>query len=118
MIFHDQIIDAINRSRELQIYYDGSIFRIEPHSYGISYIGHYVLRAFQTGCGSDDSGPFCWKSFLTSEIAYLRETGVIFNRPRPGYVLDAAPMKRIFARLSRRGDFFIDARSQSPTQAK
>ncbi|BEU28318.1 hypothetical protein [Paraburkholderia sp. 22B1P] len=99
MRFHQQLINATSGRRELQIYYEGFLRVVEPHTYGIDYRGHHVLRAYQIAGGSERAHLFSWKVIRTDEISHLCETGTRFHSARPGYRREALPMKRIYARF-------------------
>lgn len=99
MRFHQQLINAVKGRRVLEVQYDGCLLVIEPYIYGINLFDHCVLRCYQIDVDGPLVQPCIWKSLRAEEITFLRETGTVFRRARPGYSRETLPLKRVFARL-------------------
>ena len=99
MRFHQQLIEAIANKRVLELRYDGYHRIVEPHTYGVSDQGHYLLRCYQTAGGSHSGKPVDWKLLRTDEISSLHETGALFPAARHGYKRNDPAMQRIYAQI-------------------
>jgi hypothetical protein len=99
MRFHQQLVEAIGHLRVLELRYDGYSRIIEPHAYGVSDEGGYLLRCYQTAGGSQSGAPVGWKLLRTDEIGSLYENGTVFQSARPGYKRNDSAMRRIYAQL-------------------
>ncbi|WP_186119563.1 hypothetical protein [Burkholderia gladioli] len=99
MKFHQQLIDAITHKRVLELRYDGYYRVVEPHAYGVSDEGHFLLRCYQTAGGSQSGNTVGWKLLRADEIGSLHESGALFRGARPGYKRNDLAMQRIYAQL-------------------
>ncbi|MBN3777957.1 hypothetical protein G3O06_10375 [Burkholderia sp. Ac-20345] len=99
MKFHQQLIDAIQNRRVLELRYDGYFRIVEPHAYGVNHDNHFLLRCYQTGGGSQSGNSVDWKLLRTDEIGSLHEHGVLFQSARAGYKRNDQAMQRIYAQL-------------------
>ncbi|RQX79199.1 hypothetical protein DF034_30390 [Burkholderia anthina] len=99
MRFHQQLIEAISNLRVLELRYDGYSRIIEPHAYGVSDEGHYLLRCYQTAGGSHSGSSIGWKLLRTGEIGSLYANGTVFQGARPGYKRSDSAMRHIYAQL-------------------
>ncbi|KVN42252.1 hypothetical protein WJ64_31970 [Burkholderia ubonensis] len=99
MRFHQQLVGAIDHMRVLELRYDGYFRVVEPHAYGVSDEGHYLLRCYQTAGGSQSGNSVGWKLLRTDEIGSLDETGAVFRDARPGYKRNDSAMQHIYAEL-------------------
>ena len=81
-----EIIEAIESKSRLSILYDDDLLErcIEPHAYGISTKGTYLLRAYQVNGPSDSGEPEGWKLFRVDRIASLETLDSHFTT-RPGF---------------------------------
>ncbi|WP_260430075.1 WYL domain-containing protein [Burkholderia cenocepacia] len=99
MKFHHQLIDAIQKRHVLELRYDGYSRVVEPYAYGVNHDGHYLLRCYQTGGGSQSGNRIGWKLLLTNEIDSLHENGSLFQTAQPGYKRNDPAMQRIYAQI-------------------
>lgn len=84
VVAREKITDAIEGKNVVRIYYAtppretrGYSF-IEPHAYGVSEDGNYVIRAYQTR-GVSDSETAGWKLFRVDRIVFFEITDETFN---------------------------------------
>lgn len=92
------IKEAIENMCLMEFYYDGGKRIVEPHCYGQSTKGNYVLRAYQVG-GYSSSGKMGWKLYDLSKASsptLLEET---FNAPRNGYRKGDTAMSVIYTQV-------------------
>lgn len=90
---------AINNRKLLQFTYDGFNRLVEPHTYGIDGKGHYAIRAYQVGGGSESGEHVGWKLFHVAEIRSSTVLDEQFPGPRDGYKRGDKWFSRIIAQL-------------------
>src|SRR3569623_3550187 len=59
---------AIENRQLLRFNYRGHVRTVEPHIYGIDGKGHYALRGYQVGGGSESGQSVGWKLFHVDDI--------------------------------------------------
>jgi len=72
---------------------------VEPHTYGIDGKGHYAVRGYQIGGGSQSGESVGWKLFHVSEMRGLSVLPTKFAGPRPGYKRRDKAFRAILAEL-------------------
>lgn len=82
---------AIRNKKRVSFRYNNEFRSVEPHCYGIDSRGRESLLAYETGLG--------WQVFDVDTLwnIYDRDDG--FEKPRPNYSLDIAPMSQIIESL-------------------
>ncbi len=89
----NQIVDAIQHKKRLQIHYPPGSRLIEPHTLGFSKDGHQLLRAFQVSGASESNEHKDWKLFRLDKLTSQCENGDTFAGPRSGYKKGDKAMK-------------------------
>lgn len=92
------VIEAIEKQKVIQFYYENELRIVEPHCYGITTAGNEGLRSFQID-GYSSSGKMGWKMYdlnKAENIEILEET---FSNPRSGYKKGDKGMDEIFSEL-------------------
>jgi len=97
--YHDLLIAAINGRQGLKFSYEGYVRIVEPQTYGMSYTGRYVLRAYQTRGESRSGQSKIAKLFDVAKISKLQNSGEHFKRPLPSHNPQDSAMTLIFATL-------------------
>lgn len=115
---HDENTSTTNGGRELHTFCGRLAL-----SYRAAHLWHwlhdqFVRRAFRIGAGNHESELFCWKHLLTGEILRLQQIRASISLPRPGFALEATPVKRIFAPLATRGNVFASTRLERRDSAE
>lgn len=90
---------AISAQLLIEITYDEYSRVVEPHAYGITEDGDYLLRAYQVSGGSESNQSVGWKLFRVDEIRSMRVLDGTFSGPRDGYKRDDKVMVQIIAQL-------------------
>jgi hypothetical protein len=94
------IRDAIQRRLMIVLNYKPGERLIEPHAYGKSKEGKFLLRAFQVSGASHSNEHVNWKLFRIDRMASLSLSAQTFSGPRPDYNPDDKAMKGgVIARL-------------------
>ena len=94
----DVLAKAIRGRKVVTFHYDGRGRTVEPHCYGISTAGNFVLRGYQTR-GLEPGEPTGWRLFKVNKIANIRDTGKVFRETRPGYNPNDRGMSRVHCNL-------------------
>ena len=89
---------AVSKMKCIEFMYDGYPRIVEPHCFGISAKGYYVLRGFQVG-GSSSSGKLGWRLFELDKIDQLIVLDEYFQNTRPDYRRGDKNMSRIIIEL-------------------
>lgn len=92
------IENAVRNMKCIEFYYEGFPRIAEPHCFGISTKGNYVIRAFQIG-GTSSSGKLGWRLFDIHKIENLIILDEYFQATRPGYSRGDKNMQRIIIEL-------------------
>ncbi len=66
---------------------------VEPHAFGVSAEGKFLLRAYQTEGASASGEHEWWKLFRLDRANSIRLTGFRFDGPRPLYKRGDKAMK-------------------------
>lgn len=82
---HDELGRAIRRRAVVAFYYDGGLRLVEPHVYGQSRDGRWLMRGFQTHGFSRSGQRTGWKLFRVGKMDGVRQVGVTFGQPRPRF---------------------------------
>lgn len=93
------IIQAIQNKQVLEIRYHGFTRTVQPHAYGRSKKGQYILRCYQIAGGSVSGKPVDWKLLLQDEMISIATTGACFSGPQPGYKSTDPAIPDIVAQL-------------------
>jgi hypothetical protein len=104
--YHDLLIAAINGRGVLKFPYEGYARIVEPQTYGMTYTGRYVLRAYQASGESRSGVSKIAKLFDVAKISKLQPSGEHFKEALPSHNPQDSAMKVIFATLpkpSKRG---------------
>ena len=87
------IRDAIRRRVMLRVNYDPGERLVEPHTYGESKDGNFLLRAFQVSGASQSNEHVNWKLFRIDRMVSVSLSDQTFSGPRPDYNPDDKAMK-------------------------
>jgi hypothetical protein len=91
------LVSAIEKKLIIEFLYDGSLRRVEPHTYGINHKGNEVLSAYQIS--PEDPSRIPWRLFDIEKIDRLQETSTVFIEPENGYKRGTSIMRTIFCEL-------------------
>jgi hypothetical protein len=97
--YHDLLVAAINGREVLKFLYEGYVRTVEPQTYGMSYTGRYVLRAYQISGESRSGQSKIAKLFDVAKISKLAQSGEHFKRALQSHNPQDSAMKVIFATL-------------------
>lgn len=95
---NNRIENAVSQMKCLEFMYEGYPRIVEPHCFGISNKGNFIIRAFQIG-GTSSSGKLGWRLFDVEKIENLIILDEYFPTTRPGYTRGDKNMKRIIIEL-------------------
>lgn len=96
---HPEIIEAIEQERCLIFFYKDLLRIVEPHCYGISKDGKYLLRAFQIGGKSSSSPVPGWRLFRVDEMESTTLTELKFLEKRSDFNPNDPAMSEIISRI-------------------
>jgi hypothetical protein len=94
---HDVICQAIKEKRLLELQYDGHVFRVAPHIYGIDAAGDELLACYQVW-GGNDGEPAQWRSLRLTAISELSLTSKRFA-PHPERQRSDGAIARVFCQV-------------------
>lgn len=95
---NQQIVEAIEKRRTLELRYSGYSRTVEPHAYGRDTGGEEVLRCFQQFGGSNSGERSGWKLLKVGEIFSLEVQKTVFT-PQPNYKRGDRAMPFLFAQI-------------------
>ena len=85
----DVICQAIREKRLLELHYDGQIYRVAPHIYGIDAAGDELLSCYQVWGGTGGE-PASWREFRLTTKRFA---------PRPEYQRGNGAIARVFCQV-------------------
>lgn len=97
--YHNLLITAISSRNVLSFSYKGYVRTVEPQTYGMSYTGRYVLRAYQASGESRSGQSKIAKLFDVAKISKLQKSGEHFRAALRSHNPQDSAMKVIFASL-------------------
>jgi predicted DNA-binding transcriptional regulator YafY len=93
------ITSAIRDRTVLEFTYNGQPRTVEPQTYGISTVGHPVLRAYQRAGGSSSGRKNGLRLFELAKMSRLKKTAARFLKARPEHNPNDSAMKEVRATL-------------------
>ncbi len=86
---------AIRDRAVLEFTYNGQARTVEPQTYGISTVGHAVLRAYQRAGGSTSGRTNGLRLFEVAKMSRVKKTAGRFLKARPEHNPNDSAMKEI-----------------------
>lgn len=85
--------EAVRQKQRINLNYDPGERLVEPHAFGLTKDGNYVVRAYQTQGASKRGEHHDWKFFRVDRMTNAAPSGEHFGGPRPGYKRGDRAMK-------------------------
>jgi hypothetical protein len=97
---NNEICEAIEDKKVIELFYEEQKRIVKPHCYGIHKdTGNEVLRAYQIGGYSSSGNVPAWKLYIISEISGIVVTDEQFENPCPGYKMNDSIMSVVFCQI-------------------
>lgn len=94
------VCSAIDAHRLLAFNYEGSERIVEPHLCGHNTAGHDALLAWFVRGYSESGARPGWRTYLLTEMHYIRALEETFASARPGYNPTDGSMRLVYCQLS------------------